>query len=295
MSENKEKNNLVIVTYDFTKEADCAMNHASYISKYSGAEVALVHIVNNDSVSKFKATAATVESVVEQKLEAIAKKNTSETGVNTFSIIRKGSIFSTIAEISEETKAKLVVLGTHGVRGMQHVLGAFALKVVTSSPAPVLIVQDKDITSSGYNPIVLPIDESVETKQKVNQAILFAKENKATVHIFSKYEKDEYLRIKVNGNANFVKNELLAEGIHVIESNEAEGSKSFSKEVIRYASSVSAGLIIITTKKEKEISDIFIADEDVKIVNNDPQIAVMCVNAKNYNILGSAISFGGFS
>ena len=295
MSDIKEKNNLVIVTYDFTKEADCAMNHASYISKYSGAEVALVHIINSDSVSKFKATAATVESVVEQKLQDIAKKNTGETGVNTFSIIRRGSIFSTIAEISEETKAKLVVLGTHGVRGMQHVLGAFALKVVTSSPAPVLIVQAKDNTPSGYNPIVLPIDESVETKQKVNQAILFAKENKATVHIFSKYEKDEYLKIKVNGNANFVKNELLAEGIGVIESQEAEGSKSFSKEVIRYASSISAGLIIITTKKEKEISDIFVADEDVKIVNNDPQSAVMCVNAKNYNILGSAISFGGFS
>ena len=162
-----------------------------------------------------------------------------------------------------------MVLGTHGVRGMQHVLGAFALKVVTSSPAPVLIVQSKGITSAGYNPIVLPIDDSVETKQKANQAISFAIENNSVVHIFSKFEKDEYLKIKVTGN--------------------------FSKEVIRYASSISAGLIIITTKREKEISDIFVADEDVKIVNNDTQIAVLCVNAKNYNIMGSAISFGGFN
>ena len=91
-----------------------------------------------------------------------------------------------------------------------------------------------------------------------------------------------------------MKNELLSNGIKVIEAYENEGSKSFSKEVIRYASTISAGLIIITTKREKEISDIFVADEDVKIVNNDPQIAVLCVNAKNFNIMGSAISFGGF-
>ena len=97
------------------------------------------------------------------------------------------------------------------------------------------------------------------------------------------------------GNANYVKNELLAEGIKIVEVHEPEGSKSFSKEVIRYASSVNAGLIVITTKREKEIADIFITDEDVKIVNNDSQIAVLCVNAKNYNIMGSVISFGGFT
>ena len=292
---DQEKHNLVIVTYDFTEEANCAMNHASHVAKNTGANLALVHIINSESKSKFKAGSASVETVIEQKLKTICEKNTSETGVKTFSIIREGSIFHTIAEITGETKAKLVVLGTHGVRGMQHVLGAFALKVVTSSPAPVLIVQSKGITPTGYNPIVLPIDESVETKQKAHQAALFARENNAEVHLFMKHEKDEYLRIKVQGNTNFVKNELLNEGLKVIEAHEAETSKSFSKEVIRYASTVNAGLIVITTKTEKEIADIFVADEDVKIVNNDSQIAVLCVNAKNYNILGSAISFGGFT
>ena len=189
---DQEKHNLVIVTYDFTDEANCAMNHASHVAKITGANVALVHIINHDSKSKFKAGSASVESVIEQKLKTICEKNTNDTGIKTFSILREGSIFSTIAAITQETKAKLVVLGTHGVRGMQHVLGAFALKVVTSSPAPVIIVQAKAITPAGYNPIILPIDESVETKQKSHQAILFAKENNAVVHIFSKYEKDEY-------------------------------------------------------------------------------------------------------
>ena len=133
------------------------------------------------------------------------------------------------------------------------------------------------------------------TKQKVNQAISMAKENNAEVHIFSKYEKDEYLKIKVLSNSNFVKNILLAAGVKVIEAHESDSSKGLSKEVIRYAATINAGLIVITTKTEKEISDIFITDEDVKIVNNDSQIAVLCVNAKNYNILGSTISFGGFS
>ncbi len=293
--DNQGKHNLILVTYDFTEQADCAMNHASYLAKISGADIGLVHIINNDTKSKYTSGSASVEAVVDNKLRQVCERNIAETGIKTFSIIREGSIFSTIAEITEETGAKLVVLGTHGVRGMQHVLGAFALKVVTSSPAPVIIVQSKKIEPNGYTILVLPIDESVETKQKVNQAISIAKEHNAVVHLYSKYEKDEYLRIKVHGNANFVKNELLSEGIQVIEAEEEAGAKGFAKEVLRYASAVKAELIVITTKKEKEISDIFVGDEDVKIVNNDSQIPVLCVNAKNYNIMGSAISFGGFN
>jgi len=293
--DDHNKNNLVIVTFDFTEQADCALNHASYIAKQTGSEIALLHIINNESKSKYKAGTTPIETVLEQKLAPICLKNTAETGIKTYSILREGSIFSKIAEVTEESKAKLVVLGTHGVRGMQHVLGAFALKVVTSSPAPVVIVQTKKVDSNGYKTIVLPIDESVETKQKVNQAVLFAKEHNSEVHIFSKFEKDEYLRIKVTSNANFVKNVLLSEGIKVIEAAEPENSKSISREVLRYSSSVNAGLIVITTQTEKDLTDIFIGDEDVKIVNNDAQIAVLCVNAKNYNILGSAISFGGFN
>ncbi|NUM30702.1 MAG: universal stress protein [Bacteroidetes bacterium] len=292
---NKEKNNLIIVTYDFTEQADCATNHASYLAKITSGDVALVHIINKESKSKFGKNVNSVQTEIENKLNEICTKNFQNTGVKTFSIVRPGSIFSTIAEITSETKAKLVVLGTHGVKGMQHLLGAFALKVVTSSPAPVVIVQSKKVDKDGYNPIILSIDESVETKQKVNQALEFAKTHKAEVHIFSKYEKDEYLQIKVKGNSNYVKNELISEGVKVVEANEPSDSKSFSNAVIRYSANVKAGLIVITTKKEKEISDMFIGDEDVKIINNDSQIPVLCVNASNYNIMGSVIAFGGFN
>lgn len=292
---NNEKNNLVLVTYDFTEQADCATNHASYVAKITGGDVALVHIINKESKSKFGKKLGSAEAEIEKKLTEICDLNTKNTGVKTFPIIRPGSIFTTIAEVATETKARLIVLGTHGVKGMQHLIGAFALKVVTSSPAPVVIVQSKKVDNLGYNPIVLPIDESVETKQKVNQAIEFAKTHKAEVHIFSKKEKDEYLQIKVKGNSNYVKNELISAGIKVVEANEPDDSKSFSNAVIRYSSNSKAGLIVITTKKDKEISDMFIGDEDVKIINNDSQIAVLCVNAGNYNIMGSVIAFGGFN
>jgi nucleotide-binding universal stress UspA family protein len=53
--DDHEKNNLVVVTYDFTEQADCALNHASYIAKQTGAEIALLHIINNESKSKYKA------------------------------------------------------------------------------------------------------------------------------------------------------------------------------------------------------------------------------------------------
>ena len=54
---------------------------------------------------------------------------------------------------------------------------------------------------------------------KANQEISFAIEKHSVVHIFIKFEKDEYLIIKITCNANFVKNELLANGIKVIKAH----------------------------------------------------------------------------
>ena len=50
-------------------------------------------------------------------------------------------IFSTIGEVATEIDANLVIMGTHGIRGMQKLTGSWALKVIVGSKAPFLVVQ----------------------------------------------------------------------------------------------------------------------------------------------------------
>ena len=113
----------VLVPHDFTEVAEAAVSHASTVAKSFGGEVVLLHVISSEK--------ARAES--EDKLKGLI-----ESASNTYSVpvsyeIRKGSIFDRIPEVGEEIGAALVVMGTHGLKGIQHLTGSYALKVIGHS------------------------------------------------------------------------------------------------------------------------------------------------------------------
>lgn len=60
-------------------------------------------------------------------------------------ILAKGPPSVEILAAVDQTKADLIVMGTHGRRGMTHVLlGSIAERIVRLSPIPVLTIRSKD-------------------------------------------------------------------------------------------------------------------------------------------------------
>jgi nucleotide-binding universal stress UspA family protein len=58
----------------------------------------------------------------------------------------------TIVRVAQERGADLIVMGTHGRTGLQHVLlGSVAEKVVRLAPCPVLTVRHKRVSSPGHS------------------------------------------------------------------------------------------------------------------------------------------------
>jgi nucleotide-binding universal stress UspA family protein len=156
---NKEKKDLIISLCDFTSESEVALSHASKIAEQSHDEVRLLHIINSDTKAKLKKAHETEDSIY-QKLKEWADENKKNTNVNTTYHAEEGTIFKTIGEYVKEQDAALVVFGTHGVHGMQHIVGANSIKVIVSCTAPVIVVQKKKADYSGYKKIMLPIDHS---------------------------------------------------------------------------------------------------------------------------------------
>lgn len=281
------KNNLIIVAYDFTKEAECSLQHANNIAKASNSSIDLVHIITKDTKER---------NEVKIKLNKTAEKNQAETGIVTTATAQEGDIFSTIGQIADAKNAWYLTFGTHGVKGMQHILGAFALKVVSSSPCPVIIVQNKNIAEHGYKNILLPIDKSKSSKQKVYQAIALAKIYNCNIHLFADNETDEQFLMNLKGNIGFVKNKLEEHGFALASENylDPKNKDSFSKQAIKFAAANSIDLMLIIADEGAGVLGGIIGAEDIKIINNEAQIPVMCINPTNFQILGSIISFGGF-
>jgi nucleotide-binding universal stress UspA family protein len=266
----------ILVPTDFSTEAECATVHACTIAAKTGDEVKLLHVLNKESLAELKKTREDIGSL-QRKLDSQCTYYAEKFGVKMSSILKEGSIFTVIGEVADDEKSQLIVMGTHGVKGMQHITGAFALKVIENSSVPVVVVQRRMPVRDGYIKIVSPIDFSIETKQKTLQTMSVAKMFDSEVHLYAQAGSDDDVANKVKLNTQFVKRHLEEQDIKVTVANQAK-SADFSKDFIAYAKEIDADLIVILTTVEKGIKDIVLGTDEQKVINNPEEIPVMVVN-----------------
>lgn len=272
-------NSTILVPFDFTEEAECALNHAIGIAKIHNSRVVLNHVVDKKSMSNLKHDHKSILDL-DKEFAEYARKKSEEMGATVESLLKEGDIFHTIPEAAETTGANLIIFGTHGVRGMQHIIGAFALRLVTSARVPVIIVQRRPIRETGYKKIVYPVDENPYSKQKAYAVAAFAKDNNSEVLIFPKNNSDDHFQKYTDGNLRYSEKVFEEEGIKFTSSvNEKHGS--FSKHVIDFAAKNDADIIAITTQDsdDRDVGEIFVGSEDVRIINNEAEIPTLCINA----------------
>ncbi len=283
-----KKSNLYLVPTDFSEVANCAVNHAAECAKVTGCEVRLLHIVNKDTEKKLGMDMSKVQEKLKQQVAQLQ----SSYGIKASFVAEEGSIFDTIGEIAEEEGAQLLFMGTHGVVGFQQkLLGAFALKVISSSPVPVIVVQKKSLEKNGYDTIVFPIDSTKEIKQKLYDTAAVAKVFNAKVHLFEYPESDEFLANALKRNVVYAKKYFAESGVATLVTTADVKEGDYYKQMIRYASQVNADLVIIMSQTEKGIKEFIIGPEEEKIINNDAQIAVMCVNPVETTTITDAIVY----
>jgi nucleotide-binding universal stress UspA family protein len=271
----KKQNSLILVPVDFTKVAESAINHATIIAKKFSSSVRLLHVVSSQSkIDEAKG-----------KLESMAAENTAKSGISFSSVVRVGSIFEDIGDVAAEIGADMIIMGTHGVKGLQHITGSNAMKVITNSKVPFVVVQEKSATS-GFEEIVLPLNFSKETKQKLAATAELAKSFNSKVFIITPKEDDEFLANAVNRNLSFAKNYLTEHKVPFVV-KVADEKGSFVKQVIRYAQSVEADLIAIVNSNEPSVFPDF--DEEQQVLTNEPQIPVLCINPVSTSVAGGVL------
>lgn len=266
------RSNVILVPTDFTKAAECAAAHASVLANMYQSKVIFLHIVaKQHEVDENKKK---LESFVSnmKKIHSISEAEGS---------IRVGNIFDDIGDAALEFSARFVIMGTHGVKGIQHITGSHALKVITNSEIPFIVVQEKAAMSLAYKNIVLPLDLSKETRQKLGYAAEIAHKFGSTIHLLYPKESDEYLKNQSIRNIIFAKT-YLQENKVTFSIKEIEDG-NFVKEVIRYASSIEADLIAIMNINDAGLS-IFSGNSRQQILTNDALIPVLCVNPKETTV-----------
>ncbi|NNC84369.1 MAG: universal stress protein [Flavobacteriales bacterium] len=258
----------ILVPIDYTKVSENAVDHAQNLALHIGAEVYLLHLVSRaEHLSDAKTRMQAFKEHMSSRYE----------GVKFLSTVRVGSIFDDISDVAAELEVVLIVMGTHGMRGFQFLVGSNALRIVSSSRTPFIIVQEKGIKENGYDDIVVPLDLHKETKQKLSLVVNMAKYFNARVHLISPHETDEFLQNTLKRNLAFASQKMKEAGIeHKVVV--ADKDKDFDDAIISYSVVHDIDLISIMNLKENSLAGLLGGGYTQKVVTNEAQIAVMLIN-----------------
>jgi nucleotide-binding universal stress UspA family protein len=254
----------ILIPYDFSETAALALEHATFLAKLTKAELHLVYVIEAHSF---------VETNASAKFKEMAEKIHQASGITVEQHIEKGKIYKTINNTAEKLKADLIIMGTHGASGFQEeLMGSNAYKVVSSAPCPVISVQTHS-NKIGFHSIILPIDNSHSSRQKVVPAIEIAKLYKSAIHVVGLIHKsnEETMRkfeVKIAGVKSFVIQHDVTCTSKIL------SGEKLSAMLMEEAIQLNADLLVIMT--DQEGGGIFMGSGAQDVVNHS-RIPVMSV------------------
>lgn len=145
----------ILVPVDGSPTSEKALDEAIRLAELSGASLRLVHVVDELSyVNGFESAMNYVNEIIPvmreagEKLLAHCKKKAEDKGVSADCVLvmeGPGRICDHVSEQAKLAKADLIVVGSHGRRGIGRVLlGSDAEQIVRHAPVPVLVVRASD-------------------------------------------------------------------------------------------------------------------------------------------------------
>lgn len=287
----RNNNNTILVPTDFSEVANNALNHALKIAEVYNNDITLVNIqddsgflgfFSNDDKSKL------VEEAVNSRLDKLIEEcNKTNPKVKVNKLIAYGKVYKVVNEIAEKENYDSIVMGTNGASGLQQIVGSNSSRVINYSKIPVIVVKEQSIGNNGYQKIVMPIDLSLESRQKVKWAIHLAKKFKSVIHVIYENSTNTEYKSKIHAVVNQTQDILEQNSVEYVVRglDDEKYPDSFAEDTLNYSNDIEADLIIIMTQQEKGFSEYLLGSYAQQIVNHSGKVPVMCVNSGSTGVI----------
>jgi len=246
----------ILVPTDFSKTSITALETAFDIAKKAGAEIHLLHVVEEASPDSYRVSGEWVKEDWEERLFTFkllekAKKQLEKLvldprfeAVKIEGQLRLGNPFHGMNAIIAEEKVDLVVMGTRGITNLEGmIIGSNTERVVRHSRCPILTVQKKP-SSTNFKNIVyataMSKDEEVfsrivkRTQQLYNSTIHLVRINTP-----GDFQRDKVVKEYMNKFAKSLQLKNFTINVYN-DLNEEEG-------ILYFADSIDADLVAMAT------------------------------------------------
>jgi nucleotide-binding universal stress UspA family protein len=139
----------IMVATDFTDASTPAFEEAIELAQKNGSELLIGHAYQPPNATQADAVAPGVyeewdrnlRTQVERKLQGLVA-DAKKVGVQAKPLVLVGAAYEAIVDAAKENKADLVVMGTHGRKGVSRFfLGSVASRVISTALCPVMTVR----------------------------------------------------------------------------------------------------------------------------------------------------------
>lgn len=260
MNGNRE----ILVGIDFSNASISALRLSIDIANRTNSDVKMVWV---ETVEKDPEEAeAILKDFCLTFRRSLGEKNISY-------LITKGrKVHNALVKVINQEKPFLVVIGTNGNSGYdERFAGANAYKTIADSKVPILTIRENFNFNKPLEGIVLPIDSTEETRQKVPWIIDFARMFPgSTIRILGLMTyQSKSVRETVAHYVESVEEILTKKGIKF--TSEIRDADNVTLSTLDYAKEVDADMVVIMTEQEKTLSNmLFLGPYAQQMINLSP-------------------------
>ena len=179
----------IVVGVDFQNQSYAAMKFAVNMAINVNCYLMLVFVNKHDrSKDIFQRPKDKIYEEAEERFQMLIGKYKDQLDSNRFSYkIREGNIADELDRQAVESRAEMIVIGTHGDSGLRLFNSSGAFQIVEKSSVPVVTIKDGAQISNDIKIILVPIDATLESRQKVPFTVRLAKTFNAEIHMLAMY------------------------------------------------------------------------------------------------------------
>jgi len=294
--------NEILVAIDFSDSSSIAFRHACLFAREFSANVTVFHSCGtygqeiSDYAIEYLQTLhspdlPTLRKLAEKEMEKFLKENSAE-GINIKTEIQEiGPVAQHILEAQEKLGADLLVIGTHGKKGMARwVLGNVAEKLLFNAVCPVLVVRDDPVSPNEkmedhYKRLLIATDFSEHSEFAFSQGLQLAKNLNAQIDLAHVVDPHIFLPLRtiaVQSVLEEYQKEIRKEAKIKLKKyvEEHSDSKDFfeshvlngnpAKEIIDACERFKSNLVIVGSHGHSRLSNLFLGSTAQRIAQKAP-------------------------
>jgi nucleotide-binding universal stress UspA family protein len=280
----------VLISIDLEDKNMARLDRSYPNLAYLASKVILLSVLENYTFGSEKERESFIDDKNKQ-LAAIASSIQNKTELEVQPVLKIGKPAKEILKAADGYGVDLIAMSTHThvdeKYTKKNAIGSTTNHVVRESRVPVFTF-NSNVHLNKIEKILLPLDLTVETKQKVTHAIQLAKSIHASIAIVSVLDSLNFADIDVELDQQlaqvkeFIEEADIPVTAELIESK--SGAKSVAHSILNYSEKVEADLIMIMTQKENKLVEFFMGSSAQTMIRLS-EIPVMSIIPKDLGFI----------